>query len=68
MGDFLDAVNASSVGLMAAVTVTLAQNTLLQWQSAVLTVLALVLLVVLKWSPLWLIPSSSVAGWLLFQL
>ncbi|HBO52477.1 MAG: chromate efflux transporter [Planctomycetota bacterium] len=75
MGDFLDAVNASSVGLMAAVTVTLAQNTLypsaeagLQWQSAALAVLATVLLVVLKWSPLWLIPCSSVAGWLLFQL
>ena len=75
MGDFLDAVNASSVGLMAAVTVTLAQNTLypsveagLQWQSAALAVLAMVLLVVLKWSPLWLIPCSSVAGWLLFQL
>ena len=68
MGNFLDAVNASSVGLMAAVTVTLAQNTLFQWQSAVLAVLAMVLLVVLKWSPLWLIPSSSVAGWLLFQL
>ena len=78
MGDFLDAVNASSVGLMAAVTVTLAQNTLFpgpennlsdfQWQSAALAVLATVLLVVLKWSPLWLIPCSSVAGWLLFQL
>ena len=75
MGNFLDAVNASSVGLMAAVTVTLAQNTLypsgeagLQWQSAALAVLATVLLVVLKWSPLWLIPCSSVAGWLLFQL
>ncbi|MEE3298048.1 MAG: chromate efflux transporter [Planctomycetota bacterium] len=68
MGNFLDAVNASSVGLMAAVTVTLAQNTLFQWQSAVLAALAMVLLVVLKWSPLWLIPASSVAGWLLFQL
>jgi chromate transporter len=68
MGHFLDAVNASSVGLMAAVTVTLAQNTLFQWQSAALAVLAMVLLVVLKWSPLWLIPSSSIAGWLLFQL
>ena len=68
MGNFLDAVNASSVGLMAAVTITLAQNTLFQWQSAVLAVLAMVLLVVFKWSPLWLIPSSSVAGWLLFQL
>ena len=75
MGNFLDAVNASSVGLMAAVTVTLAQNTLypsveagLQWQSTALAVLAMVLLVVLKWSPLWLIPCSSVAGWLLFQL
>ena len=68
MGNFLDAVNASAVGLMAAVTVTLAQNTLFQWQSAVLAVLAMVLLVVLKWSPLWLIPASSVAGWLLFQL
>ena len=68
MGNFLDAVNASSVGLMAAVTVTLAQNTLFQWQSAVLAALAMVLLVVIKWSPLWLIPASSVAGWLLFQL
>ena len=66
LGAFLDAVNVSSVGLMAAVTFTLLQNTMLQWQNWVLAVLAAVLLSVFKLSPLWLIPASSAAGWLLF--
>jgi len=68
MGAFLDAVNVSSVGLMAAVTITLVQSTLVQWQSWVLAVLATVLLLAFKWSPLWLIPASSITGWLLFQV
>ena len=68
MGAFLDAVNVSSVGLMAAVTLTLAQNTLTEWQSVALSGLAAILLAVFKLSPLWLIPASSIAGWLLFQL
>ncbi len=67
MGAFLDAVNVSSVGLMAAVTFTLVENTLLEWRSWVLAALAAVLLSVFKLSPLWLIPASSIAGWLLFQ-
>jgi chromate transport protein ChrA len=52
---------------MAAVTFTLVENTLLEWRSWVLAVLAAVLLSVFKLSPLWLIPASSIAGWLLFQ-
>ena len=67
MGAFLDAVNVSSVGLMAAVPFTLVENTLLEWRSWVLAVLAAVLLSLFKLSPLWLIPASSIAGWLLFQ-
>ncbi len=67
MGAFLDAVNVSSVGLMVAVTFTLVENTLLEWQSWVLAALSAVLLSVFKLSPLWLIPASSIAGWLLFQ-
>lgn len=66
LGAFLDAVNVSSVGLMAAVTFTLVEKTLLEWQNWVLAGLAAVLLSVFKLSPLWLIPSSCAAGWLLF--
>ncbi len=74
MGAFLDAVNVSSVGLMAAVTIMLTRDILLpseggfSWQNGVLMVIAAVLLAGFKLSPLWLIPSSCAAGWFLFQL
>lgn len=74
MGAFLDAVNVSSVGLMAAVTIMLTRDILLpseggfSWQNGVLMVIAAVLLAGFKLSPLWLIPSSCAAGWVLFQL
>ncbi|MFP6737277.1 MAG: chromate efflux transporter [Planctomycetota bacterium] len=74
MGAFLDAVNVSSVGLMAAVAITLTRDTLLPpeggfpWQNGVLMVIAAVLLAGFKLSPLWLIPSSCAAGWILFKI
>ena len=74
MGAFLDAVNVSSVGLMAAVTIMLTRDILLpsaggfSWQNGVLMVIAAVLLRGFKLSPLWLIPISCAAGWILFRL
>ncbi|MEE3200369.1 MAG: chromate efflux transporter [Planctomycetota bacterium] len=74
MGAFLDGVNVSSVGLMAAVTIMLTRDILLpseggfSWKNGVLMVIAAALLRGFKLSPLWLIPSSCAAGWVLFQL
>jgi len=70
---FLDAVTAASIGLMAAVTVTLARATLLPWQEGVLKVdvagvcIALVAAAIaLRWkvAPAWLVLAGAVAGWI----
>jgi hypothetical protein len=59
---------------MAAVAITLTRDTLLPpeggfpWQNGVLMVIAAVLLAGFKLSPLWLIPSSCAAGWILFKI
>ncbi|MCE5258381.1 MAG: chromate efflux transporter [Chloroflexi bacterium] len=72
---FLDAINVSSVGLMAAVTVELAISTLftvpagvgimVKWPAWILAGLAAV--VALKWSisPTWLVLGGAVLGWFL---
>jgi len=69
----LDAVTAASIGLMAAVTVTLARATLLPWQEGVLKVdvagvcIALVAAAIaLRWkvAPAWLVLAGAVAGWI----
>jgi chromate transporter len=65
MADFLAAVNVSSVALMAAVTVKLAQTTLTSWQSVLIALLALVAGVRWKVSSTWLILGGGALGWLL---
>jgi chromate transporter len=65
LSDFLAVVNVSSVALMAAVTVKLAQTALTGWQSVLIALLAL--LVGLRWkvSSTWLILGGGVLGWIL---
>ncbi len=65
MADFLAAVNVSSVALMAAVTVKLAQTALTGWPSVLIALLALLAGVRWKVSSTWLILGGGVLGWLL---
>ena len=71
-GAFLDAVNASAIGLMAAVTVELARHTLIDWATKQVDwgagLIALVSTVVLfryKVNAAWLVLGGAVIGWLL---
>ena len=71
-GAFLDAVNASAIGLMAGVTVELARHTLLDWESKQIDwgagLIALVSAAVLfryKVNAAWLVLGGAVIGWLL---
>jgi chromate transporter len=68
MSDFLAAVNVSSVALMAAVTVKLAQTALTGWQSVLIVLLALLAGVRWKVSSTWLILGGGVLGWILSAL
>ena len=71
-GAFLDAVNASAIGLMAAVTVELARHTLIDWEAKQIDwgagLIALVSAAVLfryKVNAAWLVLGGAVIGWLL---
>ena len=71
-GAFLDAVNASAIGLMAAVTVELARYTLIDWEAKQIDwgagLIALVSAAVLfryKVNSAWLVLGGAAIGWLL---
>ncbi len=60
----LDGVNASSLGLMAAVTVQLASSSLTDFYAAVIAIISLALLLRYKVNPTWLIAGGALAGFL----
>jgi len=62
LGALLDGVNASSLGLMAAVTWRLGRASLIDIPTAVVCVVALVMLVRFKVNPTWLIIAGVAAG------
>lgn len=62
---FLDAVNASAVGLMAAVIVSLGVTTLTSWQAWLIALAAAVLLLRWRVSAPWLVLGGAVVGWLI---
>ena len=71
-GAFLDAINASAIGLMAAVTVELARHTLIDWETKQIDwaagLIALASAVVLfryRVNAAWLVLGGAVIGWLL---
>ena len=66
--DFLDAVNAASIGLIVAVTVRLCGETLVDWQRWSIALVAATLLVRWKVSSAWLILGGAAAGWALCGL
>ncbi len=62
---FLDAVNASAVGLMAAVVISLGVTTLISWQAWLIALAAAVLLLRWRVSAPWLVLGGAVVGWLI---
>ena len=67
MGAFLDAVNVSAVGLMAAVVVKLGQATMVDAPAWGLAAAALLLSLRWKVNPAWLVLAGAVAGYALSQ-
>lgn len=61
-GSLLDGVNASALGLMAAVTFQLASSSLIDLYTAVITVASLILLLRYKINSTWLIAGGAFAG------
>ncbi len=62
---FLDAINVSSVALMAAVTVKLGQATLTNWAAWVIAIAAAAVGLRWKVNAAWLVAGGALAGWLL---
>lgn len=65
---FLDAINACSVGLMAAVTYNLTTSTLTHWPSWVIAIAAGIASLKFKVGPLWLVLGGAAAGYFLLPL
>lgn len=64
-GAFLDAVNASAVGLIAAVTVSLGMAALVDWRAWAIALAAAVAGLIGKVGSAWLVLGGAVIGWLL---
>ncbi len=64
-GAFLDAVNASAIGLMAAVTVELARHTLIDWGAWLIALVSAAVLFRYKINSAWLVLGGAAIGWLL---
>ena len=64
-GAFLDAVNASAIGLMAAVTVELARHTLIDWGAGLIAVVSAAALFRYNINSAWLVLGGAAIGWLL---
>ncbi|HEX6271000.1 MAG TPA: chromate transporter [Anaerolineales bacterium] len=61
----LDGVNASSLGLMAAVTLQLAASSLIDFYTALLAIVSLILLLRYKINSTWLIAGGALAGFII---
>ena len=65
MSAFLDAINVSAIGLMAAVVVSLAGRTLPDWRAIVIALIAAIAGIRFKLNNAWLILGGAVTGWFL---
>lgn len=68
MSAFLDAVNISAVGLMAAVIIRLASVTLLDWRAIFIAVGALIGGLRFRLNAAWLVLGGALTGWILKTL
>lgn len=64
-GAFLDAVNASAVGLMAAITVEFGRSTLTDWGAWLIALTSAAVLFRYKINSAWLVLGGAVIGWAL---
>ena len=62
---FLDAVNVASVGLMTAVLLLLARDTLVDWQSILIMLVTVVAVFRFKLSSLWVVLLAALLGFVL---
>ena len=62
---FLDSVNVAAVAVMLAVLIVMAKETLIEWQSISITIVAVVLTFKTKVSTIWTIVIGAVLGFLL---
>lgn len=63
-GSLLDGVNASALGLMAAVTVQLGISSLIDFYTILIAIISLVLLLRYKVNSTWLIAAGGIAGFI----
>ena len=63
-GSLLDGVNASALGLMAAVTVQLGISSLIDFYTIIIAIISLVLLLRYKVNSTWLIAAGGIAGFI----
>ena len=68
MSSFLDAINASAIGLMAIVLVQMSRSALTSWQAVLIAVVAAIVLWRWKVNSAWLIAGGGLAGWFLLKL
>jgi chromate transporter len=61
-GSFLDGINIASLSLMTAVTIQLAQSSLVDWPTILIAIVSLVLLLRFKLNSTWLIAGGALAG------
>ncbi|KST64058.1 chromate efflux transporter [Mastigocoleus testarum] len=64
---FLDAVNTSSIALMAAVIVKLSQSVLIYWQSWVILLITFMISFRWKVNVIYLILGGAIVAWILFK-
>lgn len=69
MSWFLDAVNVASIAVMTSVLIVMSLDTLNNWRSSVITIAGILLVFSFKKiSPVILVISGAIAGYLLYQL
>ncbi len=62
---FLDGVNAASLGLMAGVTWILGRTALVDWQTAIVAVVSVIVVLRTKVNSAWLVLAGAILGFLL---
>lgn len=67
-GAFLDAINVSSLGLMAAVTMHIGQETLAAWPTWLIAIATAAASLCWKVNSTWLVVGAALVGWLLMTL
>ena len=66
LGYFLDSVNVAAVAIMLAVLITMSQQTLLDWQAALIAVVSVVLIFKFKKvSVMWVLIIGAILGYAL---